>query len=120
MSTTRSATVARSRTLARERSRPRARITARGAVLLVVVMLLAIALVYPARLYWQQRSQIGELEKQTQALIIENQKLTGKVQKLNDPAYLERLARECLGMVKPGETAFVVVSKGGDPQPISC
>ena len=121
---TRSASVAgsrsRSRAGARERSRPRARITARGAVLLAIVMLLAIALVYPARLYLQQRSQIGDLEKQTQSLIVENQKLTGKVQKLNDPVYLERLARECLGMVKPGETAFVVVSKGGDPQPISC
>lgn len=123
---TRSATVAgsrtraRSRTLAEERSRPRARITARGAVLLAVVILLAIALVYPARLYWQQRNQIGDLEKQTHALTIENQVLTGEVERLNDPAHLERLARECLGMVKPGETAFVVVPKGGDPQPISC
>ena len=26
---------------------------------------------------------------------------------------LERIARECLGMVKPGEIAFVVVPKGG-------
>ena len=122
----RSATVSRSRTRGlsradfRDRARPRVRITARAAVLLVTMMLLAIALVYPARLFWQQRSQIGDLEKQTQALIVENQVLTGKVQKLNDPAYLERLARECLGMVKTGETAFVVVPKGGDPQPISC
>jgi cell division protein FtsL len=96
------------------------RITARAAVLLVIMMLLAIALVYPARLYLQQRSQIGDLEKQTQILTTANQNLTEQVQKLNDPTYLERLARECLGMVKPGETAFVVVSKGGDPQPISC
>ena len=115
-----SRTRARSRMNSRERSRPRVRITARAAVLLVMMMLLAIALVYPARLFWQQRSQIGDLEKQTQALITENQELAGKVDKLNDPAYLERLARECLGMVKPGETAFVVVPKGGNPQPLSC
>jgi len=123
---TRSTAVARgrSRTRAhsstREHARPRVRITARAAVLLVIMMLLAIALVYPARLYLQQRSQIGDLEKQTQILTTANQNLTEQVQKLNDPTYLERLARECLGMVKPGETAFVVVSKGGDPQPISC
>ncbi len=121
---TRSATVAGSRSRARsgprERSRARVRITARGAVLLAVVMLLAIALVYPARLYWQQRHQIGDLEKQTHALMVDNQKLTSQIQQLNKPDYLERLARECLGMVKPGETAFVVVPKGGDPQPISC
>ena len=123
---TRSTAVAggRSRTRAqsgaREHARPRVRITARAAVLLVIVMLLAIALVYPARLFLQQRSQIADLEKQTQILTTANQKLTGQVQELNDPAYLERLARECLGMVKPGETAFVVVSKGADPEPVAC
>jgi cell division protein FtsB len=101
-------------------ARARVRITARAAVLLVVVMLLAIALVYPARLYVRQRGQIGELEKQTQILTVANQNLAGQVQRLNDPAYQEKLARECLGMVKPGETAFVVVQRGGDPEPAAC
>ena len=32
-------------------------------------------------------------------------------------AFLERLARQCLGMVKPGEIAFVVVPKEGAPAP---
>ena len=108
------------RTGAHAHPRARVRITARAAVLLVVVMLLAVALVYPARLYVQQLDRIGELEKQTQVLTIANQNLAGQVQKLNDPVYQEKLARECLGMVEPGETAFVVVQKGGDPKPAAC
>ena len=110
----------RMRTGAHAHPRARVRITARAAVLLVVVMLLAVALVYPARLYVQQLDRIGELEKQTQILTIANQNLAGQVQKLNDPVYQEKLARECLGMVKAGETAFVVVQKGGDPKPAAC
>ena len=34
--------------------------------------------------------------------------------------FLERIARECLGMVKPGETAFVVVPAHGKPDPPDC
>lgn len=119
-SRTRTRTRARATAIARENARPQVRLTGRAAVLLVLVMLLAMALVYPVRLYLQQRSQIGDLEKQTQVLTAANQDLTKQVQQLNDPVYLEKLARECLGMVKPGETAFVVVPKGGNPQPNSC
>jgi cell division protein FtsB len=36
---------------------------------------------------------------------------------LRDPGFLERLARQCLGMVKPGEVAFVVVPVQGAPAP---
>jgi cell division protein FtsB len=32
---------------------------------------------------------------------------------MRDPAYVERFARECLGMIKPGEIPFVVVPKHG-------
>lgn len=98
----------------------RARPTPRAAFLLLVVVLLAIALVYPARLYMGQRGQLAELERQTQILTDKNQELSRQVQMLHDPEYLARTARECLGMVKPGETAFVVVPKGGDPEPPSC
>ena len=37
----------------------------------------------------------------------------GCIRQLHDPTYLERMARECLGMVKPDEIPFVVVPKHG-------
>jgi cell division protein FtsB len=83
-------------------------------------MLLGLALVYPARLYVEQQGRISDLQRQTQEFSDQNQRLTMQIERLNDPVYLERLARECLGMVRPGETAFVVVPKGGEPEPIAC
>jgi cell division protein FtsB len=102
------------------RSRTRIRVTGRAAGLLIVAMLLVVALVYPGRLYLEQRGRISDLEQQTKVLTDQNMELNTRVQKLNDPVFLERLARECLGMVRPGETAFVLVPRGGDPRPIAC
>ena len=39
---------------------------------------------------------------------------------LNDPRTLERLARECLGMVRPGQIAFVTIPKHAAPIPPDC
>ena len=104
----------------RTRSGSRVRVTARAAVLAIVVMVLAIGFVYPTRLYVEQQGHVSELEKQTAQLVDENQRLSAEMSKLKDPAYLEQLARKCLGMVAPGETAFVMPPKGEEPEPVSC
>ena len=116
------ATASRPATSARAHSDtgPRARITPRAAVLLAVLMVVGMGLVYPVRLYVQQRGELAELQQQTHSLVIENEKLTKQVEQLQDPVYLEWMARKCFGMVKPGETAFVVIPKGGEPQPTDC
>ena len=50
----------------------------------------------------------------------QNQALQTRIDQLSDATFLERIARECLGMVKPGETAFVVVPAHGKPDPPDC
>ena len=60
------------------------------------------------------------LERQTQLLEQQNAQLQRQVTLLHDPAYLERIARECLGMVKKGEIGFIIVPKTGAPQPATC
>lgn len=89
------------------------RMHARTLALAVLVVALLVASVYPIRTYITQQTQIHTLERD--ALILEraNGHLEQRVKSLHNPSELERLARECLGMVKPGETAFVVVPKGG-------
>jgi len=67
-----------------------------------------------------QRDHLGQLERQTKVLEQQNGMLQLKIQQLHDPAYLERIARECLGMVKPGEIGFIVVPKSGEAQPPDC
>jgi cell division protein FtsL len=112
---------ARSGTVTRTRSiGGRAKPTARAALLVVVVMILGLAFVYPARQYLGERAQIADLRQQAHALEVQNGALQHRVAELHDPAYLERLARECLGMIKPGDIAFVSVPKGSDTGSSEC
>jgi cell division protein FtsL len=98
-----------------ERDRPR--LTGRAAVLLVVVGFLFVVALIPARQVLDQRSRIGELEREATRLEQQNDALRAEIAKLQDPAEIERLARECLGLVRPGEIALVV--PGGKP-PADC
>jgi cell division protein FtsB len=98
----------------------RSRFTGRGALLAVVVTALLLSLVVPLRTYLAQRDHLSKLEGQTRVLQRQNAILEAKVRQLHDPAYLERLARECLGMVRPGEIGFIVVPKDGESKPSGC
>jgi cell division protein FtsB len=83
-----------------------------GAVLLLLVAGLA---VYG----WQGMVRVRELRAELRALERENvalreqaQRLTQVIDRLrNDPAYLERIAREERGMVRPGETVLKFPSR---------
>ncbi|MGQ0668121.1 MAG: FtsB family cell division protein [Actinomycetota bacterium] len=105
-----------SQTVPRARARP----TARGVLLAAVVAVLAVFSAVPVRQYLDQRGEIADLGRQILLLEDANAELERWIARLHDPAELERLARECLGMVKSGEVAFVVVPKGGEPQPPPC
>ena len=94
-------------------SRIRPRFSARAAVLAAVMTAILIAAVFPLRTYLSQRSHVASLTKQAQILEQKNRHLEAEIKRYHDPDYLERLARECLGMVKQGEVSFVVVPKGG-------
>jgi cell division protein FtsL len=105
---------ARGRALSRAGPRP----TGRAAALLVAVMLLALLALVPAREFLDQRSKITELEQQADELAKQNARLEAQVERLHDPVELERLARECLGMVAPGETALILPD--GKPDQADC
>ncbi len=104
----------------REEPKRSVRVTARAAFLLVMVLVVMTFAIAPMRAFMAQRSEVRELQYQTALLEKANTQLTDRIAQLHDPAYLERLARECLGMVKPGETSFITVPKNGAPQPSDC
>ena len=56
---------------------------------------------------WQLKKQIKVLEEEQQALLEQQKSLMDEMQSLNDPEIIERMARESLGMVKPGETVII-------------
>jgi cell division protein FtsB len=96
------------------------RLNARAVALLLIavaVMLLAIA---PIRGYLDERGELKDLQSQATVLERQNRVLQDRIDRLSDATFLERIARECLGMVKPGETAFVIVPAHGKPDPPDC
>jgi cell division protein FtsB len=99
------------------RQRRRARLTVRATVLLTLIVGVLLLSVAPAQMYFEQQAELARFEQQAAALERKNGALAARAEQLRDEAFLERLARQCLGMVKPGETAFVVVPREGAPAP---
>ena len=101
----------------RARRRRRARLTARATVLFTLVVGVLVLSIAPIEMYLDQRAELHRMERREQQLQRENGGLVARAEELKDRVHLERLARRCLGMVKPGETAFVVVPEEGAPAP---
>jgi len=97
--------------------RSRSRITPRAAVLLVIVVVMAVYSMVPLRIFLQERADLRRLHQQERVLESRNAALERQAQELKDPASVELIARQCLGMVRPGQIAFVVVPKGGAAAP---
>jgi cell division protein FtsL len=102
------------------RARPRVRFTPRAAVLALILTALLLYVTVPLKSYLDQRARLAQLQRQGQILQQQNARLQQEVRQLGDPGYIERYARECLGMVRPGEIGFVVVPANGQPQPPVC
>ncbi|MEX2394232.1 MAG: septum formation initiator family protein [Actinomycetota bacterium] len=80
----------------------------RKMMFVVLVAGAAFILFFPARQLVEQRQRIASLEGRLVQLHTENDLLEQDVKRLEDPAELEVLARERLGLVKPGERAYYV------------
>jgi cell division protein FtsB len=77
------------------------------AVLVVAVAVTTNAL--PLRQIVDQQQEVAEARQTLGELSRENAILTDQVAALQTPIEIERLAREKLGYVRPGEAAYVVI-----------
>lgn len=104
-------TASTSTAAARTRRETRAgiRLTPRATILALVLIAVLAYSVGPLQTFLGQRERLDRLEHQANLLERENAELRDQIARLNDPEYLERVARERLGMVRPGEIGFVVV-----------
>jgi cell division protein FtsL len=93
------------------------RLTGRAALLAVVICVIALSLAYPVREYIAQRRQIDQLLAEQQSISAQVNSLQAQQQRLQDPAYIERQARDQLHMCMPGEKCYVIV--GNSPPPDS-
>ena len=106
----------------RARSQTRARRLPRGAIILCVLLVAAAAAyVFGSNfldLYTLNR-EAARLETLKRNLQKQNAVLREEMNLLQTPAYIEKLAREQLGLVRPGEVAILIVRPPAPPPPPS-
>jgi cell division protein DivIC len=85
----------------------------------LVVGALALTGVAPARQAFQQRERLDQVQAKVTALTQRNAELTSRLNRLSDVSYMEKLAREQLGVVRPGETSYVIVPAPAPLKPVS-
>ncbi|WMX46671.1 FtsB family cell division protein [Streptomyces roseicoloratus] len=95
----------------------RSRLTGRAAFLALVVCSLVVALAYPMRQYVSQQGEIADQERKAAEAAQRVEELRDEKARLQDPAYVRRLAREHLHYVMPGETGFTVNDPEADRRP---
>ena len=82
-------------------------------VLLLVGLAIVLAGVFPFRQLIAQERLVENTQAKLDALVVENEALQAEIDAVASPTELERLAREQYGMVRPGETSYVVELEGG-------
>ena len=95
----------------------RTAITTRAAVLAVVLCVLALALTVPLRQYVAQRGKVAQLRAKQQQAQARVDALEAQKRRLQDPAYVEQLARERLHFVRPGEVPYILLTPSPAPTP---
>lgn len=83
------------------------------AVILLSALALTVSGVFPFRQFVEQRRAVEESRQQLSALEDENRRLEEDVAALYTDGEIERVARDQYGLVKPGETGYVIVSPPG-------
>ena len=87
------------------------------AVVLIAALAVTLAGIFPFRQILAQNRQVENQQAKLAALQAENAALENEIRALNTDVELERLAREQLGMVAPGETGITVESPPGSELP---
>ncbi len=103
------------RPLRRARPSPFRRVLTVIAVVAGAGMMVALSTAY-ARSYTLARQAAG-VEQHRRELVAQNARLREEIERLQtDDRYIEQLARQQLGLVRPGEIELLIVPSGGAPQ----
>ena len=87
----------------------RRQIKARNLLLVCLLVALFAWSIYPLKQRSQRERENHRLQAEIDGLRAKNAKLSDEVERLKTPDYIEQMARQDLGLVKPGETSLLVV-----------
>ncbi len=78
-------------------------------VFLLVMGLFGALAIEPTRQLLEQRKRIDGMAADFEAVQRSNERLEARIERLKDPDFLEQRARTQIGLVRPGETTFIVM-----------
>ena len=85
-------------------------------VFLLIMGLFGALAVEPTRQLLEQRRRIDHMATEFDQVTRSNERLEARIERLKDPDFLEQRARTQIGLVRPGETTFIVMPpRGGAP-----
>jgi cell division protein FtsB len=89
--------------------RPRWGVGPQVIVVLLVIGLFGALLIEPTRQLLEQRERIAGMASHLEKIDRSNERLEDRIARLNDPDFLEQRARTQVGLVRPGETTYIVM-----------
>lgn len=78
------------------------------AIFLVICLILAVGIIRSVVTIWQKRGIVAERKTVLEAEQAKHALLERQLQEATSTAFIERTAREKLGLVKPGETVVIL------------
>jgi cell division protein FtsL len=89
--------------------KPRRRLNVKVILLVAAAAAILFLTIAPARQVLRQRAEIDKMTAELNDIKTQNSELRLETQRLNTDAYIEKQARERLGLIKPGEEPFMLV-----------
>ncbi|MDI6710698.1 MAG: septum formation initiator family protein [Thermoanaerobacterales bacterium] len=80
--------------------------------LAILLFYLGFSLVFQMNRLWAMQESVAEMQARVEELQTKNQGLWERLHVLQSDGYIEQVARERLGLVKPGETRVVPLPQG--------
>lgn len=93
-----------------ERVRPQ--LTGKAAVLVLVLAILMVSYASSFRAYLDQRRELARVDEQIAASQANIKALEREKERWDDPAYVEKMARDKFRFVKRGEIGYIVIDNG--------
>lgn len=81
-------------------------------IVLLVIALMGAMAIEPVRQLLEQRELVTDMKHDLHEVEQRNENLRDRIQRLNDPDFVEQRAREQIGLVRAGEIPFVVMPSG--------
>jgi cell division protein FtsB len=80
-------------------------------LLIIVIIVFAFQLINNMRKVNKMESKLNKLQQQVQKEIDRNEELKEEIERVKGHDYIEKVARDELGLVKPGEILFIPVEE---------